>query len=77
MNAHQNQLFDGELAEGKYDQNKPKKRLNDCIWINMKSLGMNRKPIETLASDQVAWRTIVWSGVNAFEETRKTLQNSK
>ncbi|CAI9717558.1 Hypothetical predicted protein [Octopus vulgaris] len=71
------QLFYGELAEGKCNQCKHRKRFKDSIRTNMKSLRVDPKAIETLTSDRAGWRTKVWGGMEAFEEVRMTHERLK
>ncbi|KAF7243711.1 Disintegrin and metalloproteinase domain-containing protein 23 [Varanus komodoensis] len=71
------QLFYGELSQGKRSHGGQKKRYKDMLKASLKSLVIDTTSWETLAQDQLTWRTLIHQGCQTSEARRTTIAQEK
>ena len=64
------QMLYGELATGKRNVGRPKKRYKDSLKTSLKELNINTTTWESQASDRSAWRTSITKGAKTAETKR-------
>jgi transcription termination factor 2 len=65
------QLLYGELAAGRRNQGRPKKRFKDNLKANLLWTGLQPRQLEDAASDRTTWRARIRAAVTSFEEERR------
>jgi transcription termination factor 2 len=65
------QLLYGELAAGRRNQGRPKKRFKDNLKANLQWTGLQPRQLEDAASDRTTWRARTRAAVFSFEEERR------
>ena len=70
-------LLYGELTTGKRPAHKPKKRYKDDIKHTLKQCNISLDNWENIALDRLAWRKLIYRGVENFEKSRQEHEKLK